>query len=515
MRLFVFAIGGTGSRVIKSLAMLCAAGVRPVDPATGAPMENVEIVPIIVDPHQSGNDVKRTVELLRDYVKIRRALYADTEPADGFFATKISTLKSLSAPGGGPVLADTFLFNMSAVERMKFSEFIDYNELGEENQAMMQMLFSASQLDTSMRIGFVGAPNIGSVALNRFKDSEEFKAFGNIISEGDRIFFISSIFGGTGAAGFPIMVKNIRQSQNADMAGLGYMRMAKIGALTVLPYFNIEHSATSAINKADFLVKTRSALHYYDKALTASGRSLVNSIYYLGDREVSTPYTNDPGEGGQKNAAHLIELVGALSVFDFMSRTDDELAERTEAFEYGLERDTTNVDMLSLAPGTRALIARPMLRLHLLSLFLDRKMREVTGRGFTKDTPVINRDFLSSDVYTCLTQSFFPAYWDWLEEMEGNHRHVVLFDLDNAGKLERVVHGVEPRKGVFGHVRLSQDDIFARINAVSKKYNGKFAPDRLLRKLLFLFHEAVSQLIDSKFPVLNEPGATQSNRSHR
>lgn len=117
MRLFIFAIGGTGSRVLKSLAMLCAAGVRPTDPSTGAPMENVELVPIIVDPHQSGDDVKRTAELLRDYVKIRSALYSDTENAEGFFATKISTLKSLATGGESSALSDTFMFNMSAVDR--------------------------------------------------------------------------------------------------------------------------------------------------------------------------------------------------------------------------------------------------------------------------------------------------------------------------------------------------------------------------------------------------------------
>ena len=515
MRLFIFAIGGTGSRVLKSLAMLCAAGVRPTDPVTGAPMEDVELIPIIVDPHQSGDDVKRTAELLRDYVKIRKALYTDTEKAEGFFATKISTLKSVAVQTEASALSDTFMFNMSAVERQKFREFIGYNELDEGNQAMMQMLFSAAQLDTSMRIGFVGAPNIGSVALNRFKDSDEFKAFGNIITEGDRIFFISSIFGGTGAAGFPIMVKNIRHAHSSEINGGGYMRTATTGALTVLPYFNIEHSSDSAINKADFLIKTRSALHYYDKALTADGHSEIDAIYYLGDKVVSTPYTNDPGERGQKNAAHLIELVGALSVFDFMSRADADFNERICAFEYGLERDTTNVDLLSLAAESRALIGRPLLMLHLLSLFLDKKMHDVTGRGFTKDTPVINRDFLNSDVYSCLTKSFFSAYWDWLEEMEGNHRHVLLFDLDNAGKLERVVHGIEPRKGVFGFSRLSQDDIFARMNSVSKKYNGKFPPDRLLRKLLVVFHEAAEQLIDTKFPVLAGESDNKQSRRHK
>lgn len=502
MRLFIFAIGGTGSRVLKSLTMLCAAGVRPRDPATGAPMERFEIVPMIVDPHQSGQDVKRTVELLRDYVKIRKSIYTDLDRADGFFATKISTLKSLMPDSGAP-LPDSFLFNMSAVERMKFSEFIDYNGLDEENQALMQMLFSAGQLDTSMRIGFVGAPNIGSVALNRFKDSEEFHAFGNVIGEGDRIFFISSIFGGTGAAGFPIMVKNMRHAQDADITGRGYLHTARIGALTVLPYFNIEHDAESAINKSDFLVKTRSALHYYDKALTAEGRSLVDTIYYLGDKAVSAPYTNDPGEHGQKNAAHLIELTGALSVFDFAGKSDDDLMPPVRAYEYGLDRDTGNVDFTALASSSRSLTAVPLLSLHLLSLFLDRKMAECMGRGFTKDSPEMNRDFLSSDPYRALTQGFFPAYWDWLEEMEGNHRHVNLFDLDNAGKLERILCGIEPKKGVFGNSRLSYDDIFSKLNSISKKYNGKLPKDRLMRKLMLLFHEAALSVVASKYPALN------------
>ena len=44
MRLFVFAIGGTGSRVLKSLVMLAAAGVRPLD-EDGKPLENFELVP--------------------------------------------------------------------------------------------------------------------------------------------------------------------------------------------------------------------------------------------------------------------------------------------------------------------------------------------------------------------------------------------------------------------------------------------------------------------------------------
>jgi hypothetical protein len=63
-RLFVFAIGGTGSRVLKSLTMLLASGVKPNSE------REFEIVPIIIDPHKSNEDLKRTERLLGNYQTI-------------------------------------------------------------------------------------------------------------------------------------------------------------------------------------------------------------------------------------------------------------------------------------------------------------------------------------------------------------------------------------------------------------------------------------------------------------
>ena len=79
-------------------------------------------------------------------------------------------------------------------------------------------------LDVEMDIGFVGNPNIGSVVLNQFKDSQEFKEFASNFNEGDRVFVISSIFGGTGAAGFPTILKNIRDAMNnRNIDGKGFL----------------------------------------------------------------------------------------------------------------------------------------------------------------------------------------------------------------------------------------------------------------------------------------------------
>ena len=54
-KLYVFAIGGTGSRVLKALTMLMASGVNvPVD----------KIVPIIIDPDAAGGNKTDTVNIM-------------------------------------------------------------------------------------------------------------------------------------------------------------------------------------------------------------------------------------------------------------------------------------------------------------------------------------------------------------------------------------------------------------------------------------------------------------------
>ena len=159
MRLFLFLVGGTGSRVMRPLIMQLAAGITPLN-ESGMPVAT-EIIPIIIDPHRSNEDLKRTENLLKWYRQIRNSLYGDRQDVgQGFFSVKISSLKDIVPTS--PTLSDTFLFNIDAVGSKTFQEFISYNTLDSANQALCSMLFSKTQLETKMNIGFVGNPNIGS-----------------------------------------------------------------------------------------------------------------------------------------------------------------------------------------------------------------------------------------------------------------------------------------------------------------------------------------------------------------
>ena len=122
------------------------------------------------------------------------------------------------------------------------------------------MLFSQKNLDSQMDVGFKGNPNIGSVVLNQIFDSEEFGAIVNSFSDGDEIFIISSIFGGTGASGFPMLLKSLRTSDKFTNSAL--INKAIIGAVTLLPYFKVAGSndETKEIKSGTFISKAKSSL---------------------------------------------------------------------------------------------------------------------------------------------------------------------------------------------------------------------------------------------------------------
>lgn len=504
MRLFIFAIGGTGSRVLKSMLMLSAAGVRPLD-ENGKPVPNLELVPIIIDPHKGNEDLKRTEALLTSYRMIRNRLYGNRTDVDGFFANRIVTLREIMRDSSIQ-LNDTFIFNLSAVERNKFREFIGYDTMNEANQALSSLLFSDEQLENKMNIGFVGSPNIGSVALNEIKDSNEFKAFANVFNQGDRIFFISSIFGGTGAAGFPIMVKNIRQAANLDINNRDVLRKAPIGGLTVLPYFNLELGDDHRIDKADFIVKTQSALYYYKETLTGNNDSNLNTIFYLGDQVVSVPYSYDPGEHGQRNRAHMVELVGAMAPFKFAGIPNSMLSDDNgyplpaSAFEYALDRDVLDVDFKALGTETRNLIYSKLVRFHLLFLHLKTGFKDTIGQGYTNDRPQIKSDFLASQFYRTLTDDIMTAYKDWITEMYNNMRSVELFNI-GEWDMNKAIHDVNTAKSFFGRKSVDDNVIKSTMNSLSQ--SATYGADEVEFKFLDLFNRAAEKIVAERYENIN------------
>jgi hypothetical protein len=502
-RLYIFAIGGTGSRVLKSLTMLLASGVRPNSD------KNFEIVPIIIDPHKSNEDLKRTERLLGNYQTISKEVGLN----NGFFGSKITTLDRLASSENR--LSGSFTFNLQEVGGRKFSEYIGFNQLDEPNRALADILFSGKSinkrqeevnlLDVEMDIGFVGNPNIGSIVLNQVKDSQEFKDFASNYNEDDRVFIISSIFGGTGAAGFPTILKNIRDAMNnKKIDGKGFLQDAKIGAITALPYFNVEKDSDSPIQKSDFIAKTKAALYYYKDNVT--GNNSVNALYYIADKHSGKPYKNDPGDGGQKNDAHFVELASALAIIDFLETPDRDLvtsegkATNPIYKEFGIREDASAIKFSHLEDYTERKIALRLSQLVLFRKYISEHLRSaIEKEAWSQDTPEINQRFIDDTFFRTNLSEFLSSFSDWLEEMGENKRGFSPFNLkssvDSFIKDKTGRYGILKRRIDFGEI----NNQLSKISKNSKTLDRSSAEKRLMG----LFYETTEKILRDSYGLKN------------
>jgi hypothetical protein len=486
-KLFLFGIGGTGARVIKSLTMLLGCGVQPIN------SEIDEIVPILIDPHGANEDLKRTISLLNNYQKIYDRLGDNRQ---GFFSTKITTLNQ-----------GAFTYKIQEVSNDKFRDYIDYSNLEDSNQDLATLLFSKETLDVEMNIGFVGNPNIGSVVLNQFRESPEFQQVASSFSDGDRIFIISSIFGGTGAAGFPLLVKNLRNASakdgNSNLPNSELLANAPIGAVSVLPYFGVMPNANKAISKSDFFVKTKAALSYYERNLSGSSGAL-NAHYYIGDLRTAD-YKNDPGEDGQKNDAHFVEVASALSIIEFMQlstldlKTRDAKALNTLHYEFGVKSDDAMLTFNNLGNVTQEIIAKKMSKYFLFKKYLEEELKDkIKGNApFTNAAPKLDTSFTSTPFYRNYLYDFNRAFQDWLDELERNDRKFKPFNQNAA--LSKSINGIDAKES-FLKGKFNEKFYTSSLNKISSKRKDYTSAEH---KLIELFDAALEEILEKKYDYFN------------
>lgn len=463
-KLYVFGIGGTGSRVIRSLTYLLASGID---------LNVSTIVPIIIDPDAANGDVNRTIELLKKYQEIRNEINQVDD--NSFFSKEIRDI------------SQNFKLNIQHSNR-KFKEYIDYSSLDESNKAMVSMLFSEENLDSQMEVGFKGNPNIGSVVLNQFQQSEDFKTFASSFQQGDKIFIISSIFGGTGASGFPLLLKNIR-SANQNLLNPALLQSARIGAISVLPYFGIKPSDDSAIDKSTFISKTKAALSYYEHGVTNGS---LNAMYYIGDNR-NKDYDHHEGSFNQKNDAHFIELASALAIIDFVN---DNSVVTNVVKEFGIDNDTDSITFKDLSSQTRNILAGSLSQYFYFDLFLKNHLNNSFEADFAKKEPIINQEFLRKSFYQNLSL-FNSEFQNWLKEMKDNNRSFVPFELSpTSSEIFKFINQIEPKRESF---RLFPVRNYDKFITVLNKANRDIIATEINQKFISLFYKGTKALIQEKF----------------
>lgn len=471
-KLYVFGIGGTGSRVLKALTMILSSGVEcAVD----------TIVPIIIDPDDSAADKTRTVASMNLYMSIRENLDFSNADQNRFFKTEIMPVDGM----------ENFGFPLKNTRDCLFKDFIKIDELNNANRALISLLFSEKNLNSDMKVGFKGNPNIGSVVLNQFANSQEYKDFANGFQQGDRIFIISSIFGGTGASGFPLLLKTLRSDRDSQSWNL--INKAKIGAITVLPYFNVSQDDNSGVDSSTFASKTKSALAYYEHNISANGG--VDALYYIGDN-IPASYENHDGGSEQRNNAHIIELCSALAILKFAATPDSELSGDTLHYEYGLDTNNTDISQIifsDLGRNTQVEIQKPMTQLLLMYKYLINECeKEYKHQPWAIDNN-LDSSFFTGDFYKDLME-LLDSYREWLVEMADNNRAFKPFNIDRVKPLFDMVVGKAPAK----MRKLSSNYALCDsvLNSNWSRWNKAAAREQ---KFIELFYRATKELVEHKY----------------
>ena len=308
--LYVFAIGGSGERVMKSLVMALAAGM---------PMGAKKVIPVFVD-----NDVKsNALTTCLDLIKYYRADPEHDSPNNGEAGLHY-LCKKANQNGKVPSFAhveigEPVILNVAGAQIGTLDAIIGSLNKNDAIERCIdeekKLLFTDDDLAMPLTVGFVGNPNVGSVVLNSLSlHSDGFTTILGNAGPNDGVFVIGSLFGGTGAAGFPLIINKI------DEAPINPL----LGGVAVLPYFNIQQgnqitglidTSRYDVNSDTFSAKTRAALMYYDEYMRN-----MHYMYYVGDNGNRTQYQHYVGGAKQRNPYNLIELMAAMTIVNFSNQ---------------------------------------------------------------------------------------------------------------------------------------------------------------------------------------------------
>ena len=413
-KVFVFCIGGTGIRVMKSITMLMAGGMDT---------NGYIVVPVIVDPHLDLEEKKNLHSLIDSYIDIYHKSISNgnfiLNHMKGFFNSEIRLWSQLNSQSNNT--------QQAAGSKQKFGSYINQSALRADdiNNYLVETLFSSKNLNSSLSVGFKGNPNVGTVVLGELiENADWYKAFKTHCDKDDRVFIISSIFGGTGASGYPLLEKKIRESVNEPN-----VKNAVLGAVTVLPYYGLKDPATSGsdIDSANFYTKTKAALAYYQNTVQS------DYLYYVGEKTLQQVYEND--EKKQEDTANFIEVVAASALFDFLKRGKPK---QTQYMSRAIEDAKESLDLDAMGKGYADIVksvADFMLLRSLVQILPDEshfplKINRGFDESFYKDAP-----------FSAL-RNFVMVYYNWYNELSNNKRAFAPLRYDNLKDMEGFVNGI-------------------------------------------------------------------------
>lgn len=305
--LYIIAIGGTGAKCAEAIVQATAAGLF-----TPAPLRGSKVNIIFVDPDEANGNVSRARKTLEIYNNCH-ALFRNSMTAEGE-----ASLPWMSLP-----IEAQDIWSPFGRDGRTLIDFFNYG--GYENSglgALFGSLYSKEEREAKLDVGFRGRPAIGAAIMSQvdLEDTSEgiwrdFRAAlqRDLSGAGSmpKVFLCGSIFGGTGAAGFPTLGKLIRNE--LERMGDGDRKVV-LGGLLMLPYFQFKtpggKKAQGVFARSEeFLLKTEAALRYYLERADEA----FDLVYLLGDNSLAEVKNFSIGKADQRNDPHYLELYAALA----------------------------------------------------------------------------------------------------------------------------------------------------------------------------------------------------------
>ncbi len=309
MTLYIIAIGGTGAKIVEAVAHLAAAGIYSTPDGK---LEKIKVLSL--DPDKGNGNIAAADKTLKVYQKCSEIIGQDNTLA--LMQSEIEQFQ------GG-------LLSPFTQARVKLGDAFQYDRYAADSPVrnLFDVLYPLEERNDDLREGFHGRPAVGAAFMTQLsRDSQNLQNWQNLIDQivedergakAPRVFLCGSIFGGTGAAGFPTLGRLLLN----DLTAKNVRDRVKVGGVLMLPYFQFRPSGQSQPDKIyakseEFVLSSEAALGYY-----ATKNLDFDRVYLLGTPQL-TEVSFSTGGREQRNKPHFLELYAALALRDFLLNND-------------------------------------------------------------------------------------------------------------------------------------------------------------------------------------------------
>ena len=338
-RFMAIGIGGTGARCVEALLHVCAAGLGPDELSIG-----------LIDQDANNGNLKRTQTLATTIARLKTGLRQEgvhkLSPRSRLLRTTIKLINGDGTwhplTGASKNVTDAFVLpDMPAV------------------RPLFEALYTKNEREMTLDKGYRAVPSLGAAIMGaKALSSDPFwKAVSDELRQaaggggGARLFIFGSLFGGTGAAGFPTLSRVLRE--HPSMQGVtGYL----LGGALMLPYFQfgerkVEDNELRG-HASKFAERAEDALRYYNQLF--ENQKVFDDVYVIGwNPSIRLPYMDDGGLK-QTNPAMIPELYAALAANRFFLE-DRETNTASRFFKIGAKQ-AGKIDWTDMPPASQGVV---------------------------------------------------------------------------------------------------------------------------------------------------------------